>query len=217
VIDEQLLATADVVLAMFWTRLGISGVDGSSGTIHELLTARDAGKSVHLLFGEMDIPTSEYKGRADVDRFRRRIRKEGFLDQSFHDHETLRSATDLILFHNSSVRPQADVDSSSLLVERSKSTSVISVSLRRSRVAGEFTIANISDKQLDDVRFVDVKSGDTSAIIFETAAPVTLNPGESISKAAFFPDAIQGAVVVQVAFTAPGEGSTFEAITIPAD
>lgn len=56
IIDAQVLDQADIVLAVFRSRLGATGSEASSGTVHEIERATAAGKAVHVYFGSMPHP-----------------------------------------------------------------------------------------------------------------------------------------------------------------
>jgi hypothetical protein len=60
IIDAQVLDQADIVLAVFRSRLGATGPEASSGTVHEIDRATSADKAVHVYFASMPHP-------ADVD------------------------------------------------------------------------------------------------------------------------------------------------------
>lgn len=60
IIDSQLLDQADIVVAMFGSRLGTATPDEISGTVSEIKKAEIAGKAVHLYFSNAGHP-------ADVD------------------------------------------------------------------------------------------------------------------------------------------------------
>jgi hypothetical protein len=55
VINKQLLDKADIVVALFDTRLGQATPDAVSGTAHEISRATEAGKHVHTWFSEEPI------------------------------------------------------------------------------------------------------------------------------------------------------------------
>ncbi len=56
VIDEQLVNKADIIVALFDTRLGRATHDAVSGTAGEIKRADDAGKPVHVYFSEEALP-----------------------------------------------------------------------------------------------------------------------------------------------------------------
>src|ERR1700757_1973195 len=55
VINKQLLDKADIVVALFDSRLGQATPDAVSGTAHEISRATEAGKHVHVWFSEEPI------------------------------------------------------------------------------------------------------------------------------------------------------------------
>ncbi len=58
-IDRQLAESADVLIGVFWTRLGTPTPDAASGTVHEIESFAEAGKPVLLYFSDRPaVPTS---------------------------------------------------------------------------------------------------------------------------------------------------------------
>jgi hypothetical protein len=58
-IDRQLAESADVLIGVFWTRLGTPTPDAASGTVHEIESFAEAGKPVLLYFSYRPaVPTS---------------------------------------------------------------------------------------------------------------------------------------------------------------
>jgi hypothetical protein len=56
VINEQLVDDADIVIALFDSRLGMATGEAVSGTAEEIQRAHDAGKPVHVWFSDEPIP-----------------------------------------------------------------------------------------------------------------------------------------------------------------
>ncbi|MFD5065854.1 hypothetical protein ACFWNO_47220, partial [Streptomyces sp. NPDC058394] len=56
VINEQFADMADIVIAVFNSRLGKATKRAASGTAEEILRARDRGAAVHVFFSEAPIP-----------------------------------------------------------------------------------------------------------------------------------------------------------------
>lgn len=63
VINEQLVDRADIVVALFDSRLGMATHDAVSGTAEEIQRSHDAGKPVHVWFSDEPIPRG-----ADLDQ-----------------------------------------------------------------------------------------------------------------------------------------------------
>jgi hypothetical protein len=58
-IDRQIAEGADVLIGVFWTRLGTPTPEADSGTVHEIESFADAGKPVLLYFSDRPaVPTS---------------------------------------------------------------------------------------------------------------------------------------------------------------
>ena len=56
IINKQLLRRADLVIALFGSRLGAPTVDAVSGTVSEIEQAERDGKAVHLYFSTSPYP-----------------------------------------------------------------------------------------------------------------------------------------------------------------
>ncbi|MGH9717746.1 MAG: hypothetical protein ACRD4R_13605 [Candidatus Acidiferrales bacterium] len=55
-INKQIVESADVLIAVFWSRLGTPTGDAASGTVEEIEHFREKGKPVLLYFSEADVP-----------------------------------------------------------------------------------------------------------------------------------------------------------------
>ena len=77
-INRQFADRADIVLAIFWRRLGSPTGKAASGTVEEIERARRRGKKVMVYFSQrldtgMKAPDLREQGR--VDRFRRKLER----------------------------------------------------------------------------------------------------------------------------------------------
>ncbi|MCA9851857.1 MAG: DUF4062 domain-containing protein [Dehalococcoidia bacterium] len=81
-INEQLLNRADVVVAIFWTRLGTPTGEAPSGTVEELREHMSRGKPTLLYFSNAPVePTRIEPQQYEALRaFRAEIRTEGLVD-----------------------------------------------------------------------------------------------------------------------------------------
>lgn len=70
-INEQLVEKADLLIAVFWTRLGMhTGVE-ESGTVEEIRTMAAAGRPVHLYFSSRQVDAQVMDDQRAIDEFRR--------------------------------------------------------------------------------------------------------------------------------------------------
>lgn len=82
IINSQAVDRADIVIALFDSRLGQATEHALSGTVKEIERARAAGKPVHVYFSREDIPRN-----ADLDQlgalkaFRTRLQQEGLVGE----------------------------------------------------------------------------------------------------------------------------------------
>jgi hypothetical protein len=89
-IDRQVVADTDVVIGVFWTRLGTPTPDAASGTVHEIKDAQGAGKHVLLYFSDRPVvPGSvDLEQLAAVHKFKLEAQSWGLID-GFDLPETL--------------------------------------------------------------------------------------------------------------------------------
>lgn len=79
-INRQLVDLADIVLAVFDTRLGTATEDDVSGTAEEVTRARLAGKPVHVWFSEEQLDRNVDRAQlAALDSFRTDLQRHGLL------------------------------------------------------------------------------------------------------------------------------------------
>jgi hypothetical protein len=82
VINGQLVDEADIVIALFYYRLGSATPRAASGTAEEIMRSVAAGKPVHLYFAHMPIPpgfdVEQYKALQD---FKREVQRAGLIGE----------------------------------------------------------------------------------------------------------------------------------------
>ncbi len=89
IINEQLVDTADIVMALFGNRLGQATSAAVSGTVEEIRLAHAAGKPVHVWFSEEPIPRgADLQQVQAVKEYREALAAEG-LYGSFTSPEDL--------------------------------------------------------------------------------------------------------------------------------
>ncbi|MGV0597767.1 hypothetical protein [Mycolicibacterium porcinum] len=80
VIDTQLVDSADIVIAVFDSRLGRATEDAVSGTVHEIERTTEAGKPVHVYFSDEPISrNSDPEELARLNKFRKELESNGLL------------------------------------------------------------------------------------------------------------------------------------------
>jgi hypothetical protein len=82
-IDRQLAERADVLIGVFWTRLGTATPEAASGTVHEVESFRAAGKDVQLYFSTVPaaLDTVDLDQLKAVRDFRKQAEGWGLLGQ----------------------------------------------------------------------------------------------------------------------------------------
>lgn len=84
IINKQLVETCDILVALFWTRLGTPTGEAESGTVEEIKEFQKAGKPVLLYFSSINVPPEnidlehldQYKKLLE---FKRHCEKEGLV------------------------------------------------------------------------------------------------------------------------------------------
>jgi hypothetical protein len=76
-INKHLVATSDILIAMFWSKLGSDTGKEASGTVEEIKEFQNAGKLVMLYFSEARLPHDlDLKQFEQLGEFKRRVRTE---------------------------------------------------------------------------------------------------------------------------------------------
>jgi hypothetical protein len=89
ILNRQILDDCDILIGIFWTKLGTPTGEFDSGTVEEIERTAKQGKPVVLYFSEIpiiDVEANEYN-RLKV--FQAEIQTRGLYD-SYHSHEELR-------------------------------------------------------------------------------------------------------------------------------
>ena len=94
-INKQLVEHSDILVGVFWTRLGTPTGEADSGTVEEVREFMDAGKPVLLYFARRPVaPQSVDSDQLDgVRRFEEEIRGHGLIDE-YEDLEAFTSKVD---------------------------------------------------------------------------------------------------------------------------
>lgn len=78
IINEQMVNKCDIVIGVFWTKLGTPTFNHSSGTLEEINIFIEQGKEVMLYFVEKDIPrATDLTEVGRVDEYKREYGKKG--------------------------------------------------------------------------------------------------------------------------------------------
>lgn len=79
IINEQIVLKSDILIGIFWTKLGTPTLNHSSGTLEEINQFVEARKAVMLYFLDKPVPRSNdnYSEMARVDEFKRNYSSKG--------------------------------------------------------------------------------------------------------------------------------------------
>lgn len=108
-INERLLKECDILIAVFWTRLGSPTGEASSGTVEEIEEHIAAGKPAMLYFSSKPVAPESIDAEqyAAVQEFKSRIRDQGLIDE-FDNLDQFRrklaKQLQLCLLHNSHIK-----------------------------------------------------------------------------------------------------------------
>ncbi len=91
IVNEQIVDVADILLGIFWTRLGTETGVAKSGTVEEIERFREKDKSVLLYFSEQPVvmKSIDMEQYAHLDEYRKSLRDKG-LYEAYHENEELR-------------------------------------------------------------------------------------------------------------------------------
>src|SRR5436309_1247599 len=91
ILNKQLVEKADILMAVFWMRLGTPTGAAPSGTAEEIEYFRKLGKPVFLYFSEADIPHHHDPNQLRLlKEYRNKLTADNFVPPSFRDVEELR-------------------------------------------------------------------------------------------------------------------------------
>jgi nucleoside 2-deoxyribosyltransferase len=86
ILNRQLITRSDLLIAVFWTRLGTPTAEADSGTVEEILKHIEQGKPVMIYFCERDTPRGTDRDQLEkVEAFRSQV--EGLYDTFKADDE----------------------------------------------------------------------------------------------------------------------------------
>jgi hypothetical protein len=178
VINRQLVDNADMLIGVFWTRLGTPTSEADSGTIEEIERVAAAGKPVLLYFSRKPvvIDSVDPEQYALVRKAQERFMAQGLVDQFEAEDELYRKVTAAV---TRTVRVRfvsADVADSLVGDE---------TSMRASRAVGARIVARI-DRFSNSPRFVVENVGDATA---ENVAISVEADGKGRKPTIFLPDA----------------------------
>lgn len=91
IVNEQIVDDADILLGIFWTRLGTKTGVAKSGTVEEIERLREKDKPVLLYFSEQPVvmKSIDMEQYAQLDEYRKGLRDKG-LYEAYHENEELR-------------------------------------------------------------------------------------------------------------------------------
>ena len=181
IINNQLLAQCDCVIAIFGNRLGKATPNAVSGTADEIQEALRGGKNVHLFFSQAPRPHDvELEQLAALEDFRREIEQRG-LYGTYNSPEELIAKVwqaielDLESVTDASPGPRAGVD---LIIVPSQDQKVRMDSRGNPYVTTSryLSVHNRGSKDALDVRF---KSSTTGYTIISPTRPATIHAGRT--------------------------------------
>lgn len=187
VINEQAVDRADVVIALFDSRLGTETAEHVSGTAEEILRANEAGKPVHVYFSSEDLPRdADLEQVAALRAFKQRLEDEGLLGSYASPGDLAyqaRSALEDDLTRLGLAEPKLQSKAGSLLVARhvySKDPSgQDSKGNLRFRTTNELQVTNSGGTKAESVTFQVV--GETAVHLDYDGKPFDLLPTQTRS------------------------------------
>lgn len=82
VINRQLVDSCDLLIGVFWTRLGTPTVEAESGTVEEIERANDQGKRCIVYFSNKEVRRSEVnlKQEKSLEKYKKELQAKGLTD-----------------------------------------------------------------------------------------------------------------------------------------
>ncbi|WP_192497466.1 DUF4062 domain-containing protein [Corynebacterium sp. 321] len=189
IINEQGVDGADIVVALFGSRLGSPTPEAVSGTVEEIERAVSSGKPVHLYFSTACVPRDVDISQLDaINRFRQEISNRGLLGEfnSIHDLEDKIGAAiecDLAKMDLSLMKGQGKTEGVRFKVI-SRNEQQKKVSRKSGNVKYEtkrwYEVTNIGDLAAESVTF-EGESASGVMKLLQVQWPVTIEPGGSWS------------------------------------
>lgn len=133
IINEQLVGKCDILIGIFWTKLGTATLSHSSGTLEEINIFIERGKEVMLYFLEKDIPrNTDFSQLQLVDEFKREYGKRGIYS-SFDEEKIIEHLYRKVIEHKKKLNSEQKVNptfsTSEMVAAGSQTTSKVGLSL----------------------------------------------------------------------------------------
>jgi nucleoside 2-deoxyribosyltransferase len=82
VINRQLVDSCDLLIGIFWTRLGTPTTEADSGTVEEIERAHNAGKRCIVYFSDQHVPSSKINQEQfqKLQEYRKELQLKGLTD-----------------------------------------------------------------------------------------------------------------------------------------
>jgi hypothetical protein len=163
-INDQLIDSADILIAIFWNRLGTETGEAQSGTVEEIERAHERDAYVAVLRCRRDVSpeTIDPEQLASVQSYMGDIEQRALL-LDYSDTSELRERVDAILNRSvthldataASVAQQPSMEGAEIWprVERSESTRVDAKGVPRSQTRWQLVLSNTGSESAKDVRF----------------------------------------------------------------
>ena len=178
-IDSQLVDNADIVLAIFDSKLGQETEGTVSGTAHEIKRATEAGKPVHVWFSNEPYDRSvDLKEIARLQTFQKQMEAEGLFGQ-------YSSTGDLAYKVRQAVESdlaRLNLDAPSLRPDRAEhAVPNVRVVNRNGRQDYRLTVTNLSTTVTAEEFTIDFGELDGTAIVLDDGEPFDLHPQASLN------------------------------------
>ncbi|MGI8553379.1 MAG: DUF4062 domain-containing protein [Dehalococcoidia bacterium] len=175
IVNKQILTNSDILVGVFWTRIGSPTREEISGTVEEINRFRAAGRPVLLYFSELPIPAGELD-RAQyekVQEFRSTIKEDGL----FSTYQSTDRFRDLFRNHLASTIAAITRTSGSnpTFVQLDKSTTEESVRLRRFLEAYDSMMRRLEAAWTAERDASELYSIDPGKLALKTADSALLN------------------------------------------
>ncbi len=181
IINRQLVDGSDIIVGVFWTRLGTPTGKADSGTAEEIQRSITAGKHVSLYFSDRPVMPSS----VDADQwtalrvFKTQQEQSGLL-QSFETVDQLERQVASMLVRVVRERFGVPADQGSLTVPSSPPAVIRLQLVKGASSSYRLEVVNVGGDEAQDVRLIPESAGERSWRFVELSKPIDfLPPGSS--------------------------------------
>jgi nucleoside 2-deoxyribosyltransferase len=183
VINQQLVDNCDILIGIFWARIGTPTTEADSGTVEEIERAANAGKRCIVYFSGKPIPSSANQQQySDLQAYKERLNKRGltasYIDTSDFGEKIYRHITTAVQYIVSEERDRKAAEREATVTEKAieLDTQVYQVTNHQkinlaTLADAKQTIQNLVDNRFGIQELEDIKDREISEIQNKLSSP----------------------------------------------